>query len=231
MNHSLVVLHLGTFEYASSLALQRELAQQRLEGQIPDHLLLLEHPPVYTLGSAGRKEHLLFPEEFFRQKGADIFYIGRGGDVTFHGPGQLVGYPILDLRYYNKDVHQYVRRLEETILRTLKEYGVWAERKPGLPGVWVGEDKIAALGIEVRKWITRHGFAFNISTDLSYFQWIIPCGIPDKGVTSLKALRGEAPPMEEVSQKIVKHFVSLFGYTEVQERFEKGEETLKRLSQ
>ena len=202
--------YLGRTEYQSAWDLQRELFDLRVAKKIPDVLLLTEHEHVYTLGKSSDDDHLLAGEDVLRAKGAQVFKIDRGGDVTYHGPGQLVGYPILDLGNFYHDVHRYLRDLEEVILRTLDEYGIKGHRESDFTGVWVGNDKIAAIGVKVSHWVTMHGFAFNINTDLRYFESIIPCGIFHKGVTSLQQLIGREIALSEVSAKVVKHFSQVF---------------------
>jgi lipoyl(octanoyl) transferase len=162
----LVVRSLGRVSYARGLELQESLVAERQAGSAPDHLLLLEHDPVFTLGRNARRENVLFPAEALRARGFDVFETGRGGDVTYHGPGQVVGYPILDLSPDRRDVHRYVRDLEEVLLRTCADYGIEAGRVAGLTGAWVGQDKIGAIGVRIARWVTSHGFAFNVATDL-----------------------------------------------------------------
>jgi len=208
----LEVKRLGLVSYEAALELQRQLVEDRKAQRIPDQLLLLQHPPVITLGVKGRDDrgHVLAgPDELARQ-GVEIFQTGRGGDVTFHGPGQLVGYPILDLNPDRRDVHRYVRDLEEVLIRVAGSFGVAATRQPGLTGTWVGNEKLAAIGVRIARWVTSHGFALNVATDLSHFDLIVPCGIRDKGVTSLERLLGRAVPMTEVEIATVKAFESVF---------------------
>jgi lipoyl(octanoyl) transferase len=206
------VRRLGTVPYGDALSLQAELVRQRRAGEIPDTLLLLEHPHVITLGSGWHADNVLVTEEERAERGIELFETGRGGDVTYHGPGQLVGYPILDLKPDRCDLHAYLRDLEETLIRTLADYGFAAGRVPGLTGAWVGDDKIAAIGVRVSSgWITSHGFALNVATDLAYFGTIVPCGIRDHGVGSLRSLLGWAPPMREVEDRVVRHFCEVFG--------------------
>ncbi|MGB7606532.1 MAG: lipoyl(octanoyl) transferase LipB, partial [Lutisporaceae bacterium] len=167
--------------------------------------------PVLTIGINGKENNILINEDVLRGMGVRVFCSNRGGDVTYHGPGQLVAYPILNLNHYGKDVKDYVRRLEETSIRLMKvEYGLSADRKPGFPGVWVGNDKITAIGCTVKHWVTMHGFALNVNTNLEHFKWINPCGFADKGVTSLEELLGEAQDMDIVMNHIIKHFTTLF---------------------
>src|SRR5207245_2014143 len=178
---------LGRVDYASALEIQQQLAASRKQGTVADHLLLLEHPHVITLGRNGHLENLLAGDDILERAGIAFFPTDRGGDVTYHGPGQLVGYPILDLRDWQRDVGAYVRALEQAIIDTLADFHIQAGRIPKLTGVWVGERKIAAIGVHLSRWVTSHGFALNVSTDLSYFQYIIPCGLT-RPVTSMAAL-------------------------------------------
>lgn len=179
-------------------------------------LFFCEHPHVYTLGKSGKETHLLINDDQLKKNDAEYFHINRGGDITYHGPGQLVGYPILDLEIFFTDIHKYLRYLEEAILRTLREYNIEGGRIPGLTGVWLdAEDKIhvrkiAAFGVRCSRWITMHGFAFNVNTDLSYFNNIVPCGIRDKAVTSLEKELGKKVEMSEVKEKVKKHLTELF---------------------
>jgi len=202
------VRRLGRIDYASALELQQRLASDRKQGLIPDQLLLLEHPHVITLGRNGHLENLLADREILARAGIGFYPTDRGGDVTYHGPGQLVGYPILDLRDWKRDVGAYVRAVEETIIATLSEYGIAAGRIPKLTGVWVGESKIAAIGVHLSRWVTSHGFALNVSTDLSYFQYIVPCGLT-RPVTSMAAL-GVRAGLDEVGARLAVHFARIF---------------------
>jgi lipoyl(octanoyl) transferase len=204
------VEQLGLVEYADGLRLQRERVAARKAGAIPDTLLLLEHPHVYTLGRNAKKENLLLSAEQLAARGARVFEIDRGGDVTYHGPGQWVGYPILDLAQHRRDIAWYMRSLEEVFIAVAREYEIQAERLAGAPGVWVGNDKLVALGVHISRWVTSHGFAFNVNTDLRYFGRIVPCGLRDKGVTSLQKLLGRRVEMEEVAEKVVQHFGRVF---------------------
>ena len=199
---------LGRIDYASALQLQQQLAADRKQGLVPDQLLLLEHPHVITLGRNGHLENLLADDDIMARAGIGFYPTDRGGDVTYHGPGQLVGYPILDLRDWKRDVGAYVRAVEETIIATLAEYGIEAGRIPKLTGVWVGERKIAAIGVHLSRWVTSHGFALNVSTDLSYFQYIVPCGLT-RPVTSMAAL-GVRASLDEVGAKLAVHFARIF---------------------
>jgi lipoate-protein ligase B len=206
----LLAVNLGRTKYADAWELQKQIFSARHNRRISDVLLLTEHDHVYTLGKAADGNHLLAREEELLKKGVDVFWIDRGGDITYHGPGQIVGYPIIDLNQQYNDIHRYLRDIEEVIIRTLREYGIVAGREPDYTGVWVKDEKIAAIGVKVSKWITMHGFAFNINTDLSYFERIIPCGIFHKGVTRLQDLLQTSVALEDVQQKLITHFASLF---------------------
>jgi lipoyl(octanoyl) transferase len=206
----LAVRRCGLISYADGLELQAKLVAARQAAEIPDTLLLLEHEPVFTLGRSARRENVLFTDDALRARGFEIFETGRGGDVTYHGPGQLVGYPILDLSPDRQDVHRYVRDLEEVMVRTCGDYGIAAERVPGLTGAWVGAEKIGAIGVRIARWVTSHGFAFNVGTDLSAFGLIVPCGIRDRGVTSLERLLGRAIPIDDVMGRVGSHFAAVF---------------------
>jgi lipoyl(octanoyl) transferase len=205
-----LVEQLGRVPYAAALELQRERIAQRKAGEIPDTLLLLEHPHVYTLGRNARQENLLFSRERLSALGAEVFETDRGGDVTYHGPGQLVGYPILDLTQHRRDLAWYMRSLEEVFIRVAADFGVNAGRLVKCPGVWVGDAKLVAMGVHVSRWVTSHGFAFNVSTDLSYFDHIVPCGIRDKQVTSLEKLLGRRVEAASVTDSVIKHFGQAF---------------------
>ena len=209
----LQVRRLGVVPYAEGLALQQELVAARKADRIPDQLLLLEHPPVITLGAKVRddRSHVLASEQSLEEAGVELFEAGRGGDVTYHGPGQLVGYPIIDLRPDRCDIHRYVRDLEEVMIVTAAAFGVRADRVQGLTGAWVGQDKLAAIGVRISRWITSHGFAFNVATDLSHFSLIVPCGIQDRGVTSLGRLLGHSPRMSSVEDAVIQAFTATFG--------------------
>lgn len=208
----LVVRRLGTVPYAEGVALQKALVEERRGGTIPDTLLLLEHPHVITLGvkTRGATTNVTASRELLVSRGVELHESGRGGDVTYHGPGQLVGYPILDLRPDRCDVHRYVRDIEEVLIRTAAHFGIEAGRVPGYSGVWVGDSKVAAIGVRISRWITSHGFALNVTTDLSYFDLIVPCGIADRGVTSLQQLTGRPLTMDEVSDVLVREFCGVF---------------------
>lgn len=230
-NRQVRVEQLGLADYAATWAYQEELLaatvalktrnRQALEAGLPTEatpnvLLLCQHPHVYTLGKSGKPEHLLLDEGSLNHYGATYHRINRGGDITYHGPGQLVGYPIFDLDNFFTDIHRYLRVLEEAVIRTLADYDLNAGRIPGLTGVWLGFEegaanprKICALGVKCSRWVTMHGFAFNINTDLTYFGHIVPCGITDKAVTSLQQELGRAVPLPEVEEKLLRHLAVL----------------------
>jgi lipoyl(octanoyl) transferase len=212
---TLEVRRLGLVPYAEGLELQARLVERRKAGEIPDQLLLLEHPAVITLGVKTRNDrsHVLASAETLEARGVGLFESGRGGDVTYHGPGQLVGYPIVDLRPDRCDVHRYVRDLEESLIRAVASFGITAARVDGLTGVWVGNDKLAAIGVRIARWITSHGFALNVSTDLANFGLIVPCGLADRGVTSIAQLAGPAISMAEVEDAVVQAFAGVFNRT------------------
>ena len=221
------VRQLGLVTYEAATALQQDLFQQTIDQKIhnrrnPDdqtptkhHLLFVEHPPVYTLGKSGDKNNLLVNNTTLKQKGASFFKTNRGGDITFHGPGQLVGYPILDLDCFFTDIHKYLRFLEECIIATLADYNIEASRSKGETGVWIDVDgtnprKICAMGIRTSRWVTMHGFALNVNTDLSFFDHIIPCGIADKSITSMEQELGATIDMQQVIKKFKGHFSKIF---------------------
>jgi lipoyl(octanoyl) transferase len=208
----LQVQRLGIIPYSEATALQHRLVERRRLGEIPDQLLLLQHPPVITLGVKARHErtHILETPARLSERGIEVVETGRGGDVTYHGPGQLVGYPIIDLSPDRRDVHQYVRDLEEVLIRAVAMSGVLAGRAPGLTGVWVGDDKLAAIGVRIARWVTSHGFALNVATNLEHFGLIVPCGIAGKGVTSLERLSGRQVSMEEVEGAVITAFTAVF---------------------
>ena len=202
----------GLVSYQDALTLQRALVEDRRAGRIPDTLLLLQHPPVITLGvkGDGGRSNVIADPDRLSQLGIEISETGRGGDVTYHGPGQVVGYPILDLRPDRCDVHRYVRDLEEVMIRVCGEFGVTAGRVAGLTGTWIEGAKIGAIGIRISRWITSHGFAFNVSTNLEHFNLIVPCGISGRGVTSLDRATGQTIPIHAVEDAIVRHFCRVF---------------------
>lgn len=211
----LTVCDIGRTRYADAWSLQHEIFERRLHGEVNDVLLYTEHEHVYTLGKGGDENHLLAGDDELREKGVDVFRIDRGGDVTYHGPGQLVGYPILNLTAYGADIHRYLRNLEEAMIRSLADFGIQGAREEGMTGVWVKGEKIAAIGVKVSRWVTMHGFALNVNTDLSMFHRIIPCGIFHKGVTSVGALLGESVPLTQVEESLTHHFGEVFGCTPV----------------
>jgi lipoyl(octanoyl) transferase len=211
---SLEVRRLGRVPYAEALEFQKRLVEQRRAGAIGDLLLLVEHPPVLTLGvrGDGGRSHILASDDELASRHIDVFETGRGGDITYHGPGQIVGYPIIDLDPDRRDVHKYVRDLEEVLIRVAADYGIMAGRVQGLTGVWVGDGKLAAIGVRIQRWVTSHGFALNHTTDLSHFDLIVPCGIADRGVTSLARL-GCTASRAEVETRIAAHFAAVFDRT------------------
>jgi len=200
--------YLGEVEYGLALKMQNYLREERISGHIADTVLFLQHPPTITLGKRGSMEDVLLPEEELRKRGIALFKTCRGGKVTFHGPGQLVEYPIISLSDHHLNIARYFYILEETLIILLKKYGLYAHRKQNMPGVWIGEQKIASIGIHLKKWVSIHGVAFNISTDLSYFSFIIPCGSA-MPMTSLKLLLGYVPPMQKICAEIMEIFSSL----------------------
>lgn len=206
------VRRLGVVPYAEALALQKQLVDDRREGRIGDVLLLVEHPHVLTLGvrGDGGRSHIVATAEMLSLRGVEIHETGRGGDITYHGPGQVIGYPIIDLKPDRCDVHRYVRDLEEVLIRVLSDYGVSSERVKGLTGVWVGDQKVAAIGVRIARWITSHGFALNVTTDLDYFNLIVPCGIADRGVTSLSRVLNRAVDRTEVEDRLIQRFSDVF---------------------
>ena len=209
---ALEVQDLGLVPYAEALALQSDLVGRRRAGDIPDQLLLLQHPHVITLGTASSRAHIVADQSRLQELGIDLVDVGRGGDVTYHGPGQLVGYPILDLEPDRKDVHRYLRDLESVLVRTLGEMGIQGEPVPDLTGVWVDGRKIAAIGVRISSgWITSHGFALNVSNDLSFFETIVPCGIQDVSVTSVSQELGRPVGVPDILGIVSRAFSEVFG--------------------
>jgi lipoyl(octanoyl) transferase len=207
------VRRLGRTSYADALPLQQDLVAAVRRGEQPDTLLLLEHDPVITVGRGGSRSNVLLSDARLASAGIELYEAGRGGDVTFHGPGQLVGYPVVALRGPRRDAHRYLRDLEEVLIRTAAAFDVTAGRSPGLTGVWVGEEKLAAIGVRLSTgWVTSHGFALNVEADLSGFDTIVPCGIRNRGVTSLARLTGREIPLEEVAARAASEFCDVFGY-------------------
>jgi lipoyl(octanoyl) transferase len=209
---TLEIRRLGLVPYAEALAIQRALVEDRRAGRVGDLLLLLQHPPVLTVGvrGDGGRSHILATDAALEQRGIEVCETGRGGDVTYHGPGQIVGYPILDLAPDRRDVHRYVRDLEEVLIRVAADYRLAAGRIAGLTGVWVGDEKLAAIGVRISRWVTSHGFALNVGTDLEDFKLIVPCGIADRGVTSLQQLLGRPVDIAAVEDRISARFSEVF---------------------
>lgn len=204
---------LGTLRYAEALAVQKDAVRRRIAGEIPDTLLFVEHPPVITLGKTAKREHLVAS-----RPDVEVVETDRGGDVTYHGPGQVVGYPIVDLASLRRDVKWYLERLEDVLIRTCARYGVGAGRAEGMTGAWVGDAKIAAIGVRVERWVTSHGFALNANTDLSFFDLIIPCGLRGKGVTSLAAEVGRPVDLGELRRALAEVFGEVFERAMVHEK-------------
>jgi lipoyl(octanoyl) transferase len=203
-------IELGFADYKEVWDLQKKTHMEKQNGRVDDVLYTVEHNHVYTLGKTGSRDHILLTEEEMAAKGISYYEIDRGGDITYHGPGQLVVYPIIDLNNYYKDTHRYLRDLEEVVIRTLAELGITGTRDEEFTGVWVGEEKICAIGIKVSRWITMHGIALNVNTELEYFDKIIPCGIFHKGVTSIEKINGEKADFENVKQLVLNNFEKVF---------------------
>ena len=201
---------LGRVPYAEAMALQRDLVARRKAGETPDTLLLVEHPHVYTLGRNARRSHLPADTEQLQGLGAEVHETDRGGEITYHGPGQLVGYPILDLKQHRRDVRWYMETLEEVLICTAKDFGITPHRREGCRGVWVGEEKLASLGVHLSRWVTSHGFALNVNTELSYFEHIVPCGLEGVRMTSLEKLTGGSIFLGTVQERAIRHFAKLF---------------------
>ena len=206
------IRRLGRIAYADGLALQERLVDERKRGLISDTLLILEHTPVVTLGRNARTENLLVSEERLLSQGVELFEAGRGGDVTYHGPGQVVGYPIVEIPEGRRDVHRYVRELEEVMIRVCADYGFAARRIARKSGTFVGDNKIGAIGVRISRWVTSHGFAFNVNTNLSGFDLIVPCGLRDQGVTSLAKLLGAEVDQTEVEDRLISRFLEIMDY-------------------
>ena len=218
MTRTCIVRDLGRMGYAEALAVQHSIAEERKRGLGVDHLLFVEHPHVVTVGRNGHEENILAPTEVLRRNGIELHYTDRGGDVTYHGPGQIVGYPIVDLREWKRDVGAYVRAIEQTIIDTLSDFGITAERIPKLTGAWTktqdgAHAKVAAIGVHLSRWVSTHGWALNVTTDLRYFQYIVPCGLT-KPVTSMAAVRApqSAPDPEDVKRALAKRFGENFDF-------------------
>jgi len=212
---TLTYCDLGFIDYKEAWDLQKEIFLKRVSGEVEDYLLLLEHPNTYTLGKTAHRENLKGSEEYLKVNNISVYDIDRGGDITYHGPGQIVGYPIIDLNNWFKDTHKYLRALEEVIIKTCSDFGLDSGRNEKHTGVWIGDRKIAAIGIKVSRWITMHGFAFNVNTDLNLFNGIIPCGIQDKSVTSLSKELNSEISIQEVKDKLLNNFSNVFNYNQV----------------
>jgi len=201
---------LGTVEYAEAHRLQREILAKRIAGEVGDCVLLLEHPPVLTLGRAAKREHVLASREMLDARGVSVHEVGRGGDVTYHGPGQLVAYPIIDLKPDRQDVRKYVWSLEETMIQACVDFGLSAARIAGLNGAWIGDRKVGAVGVRISRWVTMHGFALNVESDLDHFALIVPCGIRDKEVTSISKELGRRVGVAELMEPVARHFAHVY---------------------
>lgn len=215
MADKLLILDLGKKDYKETWDLQKRIQQKRISGEIEDVLILVEHPPVYTLGKNADDRNLIATKEFLKNQGISVYKIGRGGDITYHGPGQLVGYPIFNIRELGLGVKNYVHNLEEVIIQTLAQYDISAKRVEKMIGVWVEDKKIAAIGIRVSRWVTMHGFALNVQPDLAKFGGIIPCGITDKGITKMVALNSDVK-WEPVKKDIISHFKNIFNFHSIE---------------
>ena len=205
------VLNLGTLGYEDALALQVSLRDQRIAGSIPDTLILLEHPPVITVGRSGNTENVLVSDAVLKENGIELYHTNRGGDVTYHGPGQLVGYTIMDLKPYGLDLRLHLRRIEEVVIQALKAFDIQATRVPGLTGVWVKDEKIASIGLHIKRWVTMHGFALNLQPQLQHFSFIHPCGIRDRSMTSMERLLGHLVEPDLVRKELAVAFGVVFG--------------------
>jgi len=209
----LLVAPLGKIDYQTAWEMQYQLLDLRQKGEIDDVLLLVEHPPTLTIGKSGSRSNIIVSEQILQAEGVHIYEVNRGGDITYHGPGQIVGYPIMDLSNHGKDIHRFIRRIEEVFIRLLSgEYGITAERDPKYTGVWVGNEKITAIGFAVKRWVTMHGFAFNVNTQLEHFRWINPCGIIDKGVTSLQKIFDQPQDFSQVMEQVIDYFCQEFDF-------------------
>jgi lipoate-protein ligase B len=212
---------LGLIEYNDAYRLQAELVHRRISGEVRDTLLLLEHPAIITIGKSGKLENVLVSQKQLTDKGVSLVFVDRGGDVTYHGPGQLIGYPIINLKNRGGDLRQYVRDIEEVIIRTLSDFGIKACRDKSHPGVWVNNKEIAAIGLRLKKWVTMHGFALNVNTDLEKFSLINPCGFSDRGATSISSLLSQDISMAAVKKSLLSHFAEVFDA-----RLEQGSDAL-----
>jgi len=211
---TLDIYELGMVPYRKALEYQENLLARRIAEEIPDSLILLEHPPTITTGRKGNTGNLLVRKEYLEKHGISFIHASRGGDITFHGPGQIVGYPILNLKNHEMDIRKHLRNIEEVIIRTLGDFGIEGRRIDGVTGVWVKRSKIASMGIAIRKWVTYHGFALNVSTNLDYFELILSCGITDVRITSIRSWLGneENVRMDDVTQSVIKNFMGVFGF-------------------
>ncbi len=210
------VIDLGRMEYEKALEIQFSLLEKRQKGEIPDTLLIVEHEPVITMGKNAKSENILFSKDELKKQGVDLLEINRGGDVTYHGPGQIVGYPIVNIKEQKLGIKDFVERLEQIFIDLLKEkYDIEAVRDDINNGVWVNGEKITAVGLAVKRWVTMHGFAFNVATDLDFFKLIVPCGIPSRGVTNVQKLTGKNIDLSDMIQTVIEYFVRDFNYTEV----------------
>lgn len=221
---ALQVLNLGRCDYMSAYQIQLDLVAKRQKGEIEDTLILVEHPPVITLGKSAEDGHILFAKEFLNEQGIEVHQIERGGDVTYHGPGQIVGYPIFDIKRGGIGIRPFVENLEQLFIQLLKEeFDIPAGKDPVHTGVWVGDSKITAIGLAVKRGVTMHGFAFNVNTEMSHFQFIVPCGIADRGVTSLEKLTGETQDFGRITELVTTYFCKVFGFDAVTRcRYEAG---------
>ncbi len=210
MQEILNIINLGLKDYQETYKIQKKLIKERFEGKIPDTLILVEHPSVFTIGRSGSRKNILTPLEKLKEEGMQVYEIDRGGDITYHGPGQIVGYPVIDLRKHGKDIHLYLRKLEEVIIKLLKDFSIEAGRIKDMTGVWVNNKKIASIGIGVSKWVTYHGFSLNIDPNMKYFAMINPCGL-GKPVTSMKEqLNSKCPERREIEEKLAGTFAEVF---------------------
>jgi len=207
----LLISKLGMIDYQEALKIQEKLLKLRQENKIKDTMLLLEHPPTLTLGVRANYHNILTPQEVLKTQGVNIYKVNRGGDITYHGPGQIVGYPILNLNYHGRDISIFFNKIEETFIKLLKyKFGITACTIPKCPGVWINNEKITAIGVAFKKWVSMHGFAFNVNTNLEHFNWINPCGFTDKGVTSLEKLLGSTIDLKVVNNYIIEYFSKEF---------------------
>lgn len=222
----MIVKKMFSADYKKTWELMEDIASRKKQGQDQnDYLLLVEHTPVYTIGKDGSREDILVPEKFLQKLDIKCYDVNRGGKITFHGPGQLVGYPILDLRNYGRDLLLYLNKIEQSIIDLLDGYGIQSSRVDGKPGVWINDDKIAAVGIGASRWVTEHGFALNVTTDLDFFSFINPCGFIDKGVSSIEKVSGKSLKLQEVMEDYIKVFSGLFKIKKIEQgEFDYGSE-------